>query len=106
MAVKPTLALPAGTVTEAGDETALLLLPRFTANPPVAAAALSVTVQLSLPDPVMDALEQVRLVSTGIPVPLRLTIEELPVEELLFRINWPVSAPAKVGANVTVSEAV
>jgi hypothetical protein len=54
----------------------------------------------------MDALEQVRLVSTGIPVPLRLTIDELPVEELLFRVNWPVSAPAKVGANVTVSEAV
>jgi hypothetical protein len=42
---------PAGTVTDAGTVTALLLLESPTANPPVAAAAFNVTVQLSVPDP-------------------------------------------------------
>src|SRR5271170_2224697 len=49
----------AGTVTVAGTVTAALLLARLTLRPPLAAAAVNVTVQLSLPDPVMDALLQV-----------------------------------------------
>ncbi len=94
---------PAATVTEAGTVTAELLLARFTVNPPVAAAAFSVTVQLSVPDPVMDELVQESPVSTGTPVPLRAMVVEAPAEELLVRVNWPVAAPAAVGSNCTVS---
>jgi hypothetical protein len=52
VAVKAALIAPAGTVTEAGTATPLELLARFTAKPPVKAAVLNVTVQLSLPAPV------------------------------------------------------
>ena len=52
VAEKLALFAPEATVTEAGTETAALLLERLTAYPLVAAAALSVTVQLSDPDPV------------------------------------------------------
>jgi hypothetical protein len=56
---------PAATVTEAGTVTEELLLARFTAKPPLAAAALSVTVQASVPAPVIDELVQVSAVSAG-----------------------------------------
>jgi hypothetical protein len=46
------------TSTEVGTVTALLLLARITVSPPLAAAAFSVTVQLSLPAPVMELLLQ------------------------------------------------
>lgn len=49
VAEKAPLVDPAGTVTDAGTVTALLLLARVTANPPAGAAALSVTVQASVP---------------------------------------------------------
>jgi hypothetical protein len=48
-AVKVALVAFAATVTEAGTVTELLLLARLTACPPAPAAALSVTVQASLP---------------------------------------------------------
>jgi len=51
-AEKLALVAPAGTVTEVGTVTALLLLESVTACPPVGAAELSVTVQLSVPAPV------------------------------------------------------
>ena len=77
VAVKLELVAPAATVTLAGTATAELLLARFTAKPPLAAAALSVTVQPSVPAPVIDPLVQLRLVNVGvlaeIPVPLRPT---------------------------------
>ena len=59
-AVNSALLAFAATVTVAGTVTAALLLARLTLRPPLAAAAVSVTVQLSLPDPVRDALLQVR----------------------------------------------
>ena len=49
VAVKAALVALAATVTEAGTVTELLLLDRVTACPPVPAAALSVTVQVSVP---------------------------------------------------------
>jgi hypothetical protein len=52
VAVKAALIAPAGTVTEAGTATPLALLTRFTVRPPVRAAALKVTVQVSVPVPV------------------------------------------------------
>jgi hypothetical protein len=86
--------------------TALLLLARLTAKPPVGAAAFRVTVQLSVPDPVNDPLVQLSALNTGTPVPLRLTMVEVPLEELLVRVSEPEAAPAVVGSNCTVSVAV
>ena len=56
VAVKPALLALAGTVTNAGNFTAELLLDRLTGMPPLVAAALKVTVQASVPDPAMDPL--------------------------------------------------
>ena len=106
VAVKAAVVEPAATVTEAGTVTDELLLARFTVNPPVAAATFSVTVQLSVPDPVNDPLVQLSPLSTGTPVPLRLTPVEVPPEELLVRVSDPEMAPAVVGSNCTVRVAV
>jgi hypothetical protein len=97
---------PPATVTDAGTVTAELLLARLTANPPLAAATFSVTVQLSVPAPVIDPLLQLSPLNTGTPVPLRPIRVELPLEELLVRVSWPVAAPAVLGSNCTVSVAV
>lgn len=59
VAVKLAVFDPAGTVTEAGTVTSLLLLAKLTANPAVAAAVFRVTVQLSVPGPVIEPLAQV-----------------------------------------------
>ena len=106
VAVKFALVAPAATVTLAGTVTAALLLVRPTANPPLAAAAFSVNVQLSVPAPVIEPLVQLSALSTGIPVPLRLTAVEVPEEELLVSVSVPAAAPATVGSNCTVSVAV
>jgi len=106
VAEKLALEAPEATVTEAGTVTALLLLERLTANPPLAAAAFSVTVQLSVPAPVIEPLAQLSPVSTGTPVPLRLMAVEVPDEELLVRVSDPETAPAAVGSNCTVNVAV
>ena len=106
LAVNPALVAFAGTVTVAGTVTAALLLARLTLRPPLAAAALSVTVQLSLPDPVMDALLQVSALNAAgavVPVPLRLITAVPLVEELLWMVSCPVAAPAVVGSNCTFS---
>jgi hypothetical protein len=58
VAVNAALVAFAGTITEAGTLTAALLLDSFTDCPPLPAAELSVTVQTSVPDPVIDALLQ------------------------------------------------
>jgi hypothetical protein len=49
---------PAGTVTEPGTTTAASLLPRATARPPVGAAAVSVTEQVSVPAAVYEFVAQ------------------------------------------------
>ncbi len=56
----------AATVTVAGTVTDELLLDSVTASPPVGAAPSSVTVQVSVPAPVMLALLQLRLVTACI----------------------------------------
>jgi hypothetical protein len=66
VAVKLALVAPEATVTEADTVTAELLLVRLTATPPVDAAALSVTVQLSVPAPVIEPLVQVRPLRIGV----------------------------------------
>jgi len=97
---------PATTVTEAGTVTAELLLATLTENPPLAAATFNATVQLSVPALVIDALLQFNPLRTGRPEPLRLTTVEVPLDELLVKVNEPESAPAAVGSNCTVSVAV
>lgn len=104
--VKLAVFAPAKTVTVAGTVAAPLLLATPIANPPVAAAVFSVIVQLSVPAPVIEPLVQLRPVSTGIPVPVRLTVEVVPVEELLLMVSVPVAEPAAVGVNCTVNVAV
>jgi hypothetical protein len=105
VAVKPALVAPAGTVTVAGSVTAALLLERLTLRPPVCAAAVEVTVQASLAEPVKEALVQETALraATATPVPLRLTVFVVLVDALLVMANWPVTAPAAVGSNFTVS---
>jgi hypothetical protein len=61
--VKPALVDPAVTVTEAGTVTEPLVLDSVTACPPVGAAAVRVTVQASVPAPVMEELVQERAFS-------------------------------------------
>jgi hypothetical protein len=103
VAVKVAVVEPAATVTVAGTVTDELLLARLTAKPPVGAAAFSVTVQLSVPAPVIEPLVQLSALSIGTPVPLRPTTVEVPLEELLVRVSEPEMAPATVGSNCTVS---
>ena len=78
LALNVAVLVPAGTVTVAGTATAPLLLARLTPNPLLSAAAFKVTEQLSRLAPVIDPLAQVSAVSTGTPVPLRLTEVEDP----------------------------
>ena len=58
---------------------------------------MRVTVQLSVVALVIDALVQLRLLGIACPVPLKATVEVVPVEELLVKVNEPLVAPAVVG---------
>jgi hypothetical protein len=78
VAVKFALVAPAPRFTVAGTVVAELLLARLIAIPPLAAAAFSVTVQLSVPALVIVPLVQLNPLSTGTPVPLRLIAVEVP----------------------------
>jgi hypothetical protein len=106
VAVKLAVVAPGATVTEAGTVKAELLLVRFTLKPAPVAAAFTATVQASTPAPVNDPLLQLTPLNTGTPVPLRLIKVEVPLVELLVTVSWPVSVPAVVGSNCTVSAAV
>ena len=106
VAEKLALVAPAATVTVAGNVTAVLLLARFTAKPPVAAAAFRDTVQLSVPAPVSDPFAHTSPLRTGTPVPLRATVTDVPLEELLVSVSCPVAEPAAVGSNCSVRAAV
>jgi hypothetical protein len=90
VAVNPALVALAGTTTVAGTVTAALLLARVTLKPPLPAAVVSVTVQASLPDPVIDALLQVSALSaagTAVPVPVKLITAVPLVDEVLWIIS-------------------
>jgi hypothetical protein len=106
VAVKLAPVAPAATVTLDGRVTTGLLLARLTVKPPLAAAAFNVTVQLSVPEPVIDKPAQLSPLNTGTPVPPRLTTVEVPVEELLVSASCPVAEPAVVGSNSILRVAV
>ena len=77
LAENDALVAVAGTVIEAGTVTALLLLVTETLTPPVGAEPDRLTVQVSVSEPVMEALLQVKPLTVGatvVPVPLRLTV--------------------------------
>jgi len=100
VAVKPALVALAGTVTVAGTVTAALLLDKFTLRPALGAAAFSVTVQASVPVPVMDALLQDSDFSSPIPVPVRLPVSGL-LGALVVTVSEPAAiAPRAVGVRV------
>jgi hypothetical protein len=101
-AVNPALVALAGTVTDAGTLIALSLLERLTVNPVPGAAELSPTVQLSVPEPVIDAFVQETALKVGgaaTPLPLRLTDAVGLEDELLEIANCPVTPPVAFGAN-------
>ncbi|MFZ0745992.1 MAG: hypothetical protein WAM85_16395 [Terracidiphilus sp.] len=94
VAENPILVAAAGTVTEPGTVTAELLLDKLMVSPPAGAAPLSVTVQASVPDPVMDPALQASALSVpaaATPEPLRLTVAVELVEELLVTVSIPVN---------------
>jgi hypothetical protein len=86
-AVKPALVVPPRIVTAEGTLTALLLLVKLTPRPPLGAVEFSVTVQLSVPAPVIDPLEHVNPLSTGTPVPFRARDVDEPLDALLPIVN-------------------
>ena len=65
LALNVALLEEAAMVTEAGTVTALLLLARVTAVPPLGATAARVTVQESVAAPVKDEVAQERLLRAG-----------------------------------------
>ena len=99
VAVNVALVAPTATVTVDGTVTAELLLARLTLTALLAGATFSVTVHASVPAPVIDELAQLRPVSTGTPMPLRLTAFVLFVEELLVIWSCPVNSFAALGLN-------
>ena len=94
----------AGIVTVAGTVTAALLLERPTMNPPAGAAEVSVTVQASAPEPVMDDVAQVNPPNAAVtvPVPDKGSVAVDPLAELLEMESCPVTAPAVAGSNRTL----
>jgi hypothetical protein len=105
-AMKLALLAAAATVICVGTLTRELLLASAIVNPPLAAGVFTETVQLSVPDPAIELLVQLRAVSTGTPVALRPTSVELPIEELLAIDSCPAWPPATDGVNFTVSVSV
>jgi hypothetical protein len=98
-AVKAVLVAVAGTVTELGTVTALLLLVMDTLTPPVGAEPDKLTVHESASDPVMVVLLQDTALTDGttvLPVPLRLTVA---LGALLEKVSCPVEELALNGSN-------
>ena len=93
------LVAPAATANVEGTATAALLLVRLTARPLLSAAAFNVMEQTSVPAPRIEPLVQLSELNTGTPVPLRLTVVELPVAEVLAMLNCPVAGPVAAGLN-------
>ena len=107
VAVNDALVAPEATVTDAGTVTDELLLSSPTANPPLGAVDVSVTVHASVVAPVSELLLHVMPLSAAVavPVPLRL-IDAVAGEALSLTVTVPVALPAVVGSNSTVSVAV
>jgi hypothetical protein len=110
VATNAALVAPAGTVTDDGAVTALLLLTRPTVTPPLPAAALKVTAQESVVEPARELLAQLNPFSTGrlgfVPVPLRFTTRVPLLDALLAIVSCPDAGPGAAGLNWTLIPAV
>ena len=96
VAVNPALVALAGTATVAGTVIAVPPLLNPTLTPPLPAAELSVTVQLSLPAPVSDALlhdTELNVPAAAVPVPLSAITAVPLIDELLWMVSRPATAP-------------
>jgi len=111
VAVKLALVAPEATVTAVGTVTALSLLAKPTEIPPLPAALLKVTAQLSVAGPVKELLAQLNPLKVGAfkvgtlaaaPVPLRLTVIWPSVAELFVMLSCPLALPTAVGAKITL----
>jgi len=93
VAVNAALVAFAGTVTVAGTVTAALLLDRLILRPTLGAVELIVTVQASVPAPVMEALLQESALNAAetavaaVPVPLKAITAVLLAGELLVMVS-------------------
>jgi hypothetical protein len=104
VAVNPALLALAGTTTVAGTVTAALLLVNDTLKPPLPAGPLNVTVQASLPAPLIDALLQdnaLKVAAAVVPVPVRPISAVALLADVLWTVSSPVTAPAVAGSNFT-----
>jgi hypothetical protein len=112
VATKGALFAPDATVTEAGTAIALLLLARLTTNPVLGAAAVKVTVQLSLPAPIIEGAEQLRAEREAVPelepFPCSLMVldELVAAREVLIvvRLSVPVESVVVLGWYCTFTE--
>lgn len=105
VAINAALLAPAATCTAVGTLTAVLLLIRLMESPLLGAVAVSVTVQLSVPAPVIVPLAHVSALREGVvdtaPVPLSPTRIAAPLGSLLATANCPLAVPALVGEKLT-----
>jgi hypothetical protein len=108
-AVKLTAVDPSATVTEAGKLTAALSLVRLTVKPPLVAAVLRATVQLSLVGPVTAASTQLNELNSGgfgaaaaVPVPLNPTTRAPLAAASLAIVSEPVTGPVVDGEKFTL----
>lgn len=106
VAEKLPLVEPAGSVIEAGTTKDELLLLRLTFKPPLGTATLVVTLQLSVPAPVIVVLLQLSRFSLGTPLPCSPIFFKAPSDELLVMEKLPVVDPVALGSNCTVNVAV
>ena len=104
IATKLALVDPDATVTETGTLTALPLLARLTVVPPLGAGALSVTLQVSEPAPIIVELAQLTpardAVTETAPLPCNLTVRPTDTFELVtaFTLNCPIDSVAEPGS--------
>lgn len=106
VAEKLPLVEPAGSAIEAGTTNDELLLVRPTVRPPLGTVVFVVTVQLSVPAPVIVVLAQFNLVSLGTPLPFSPIFHEAPLDALLLMERLPVVDPVAAGLNCKVRVAV
>jgi len=97
VAAKPALVAPEGTDTEGGTVTAPLLLSRLTVKPALGAGAVNVTLQESVPAPIIDEFAQLKpdkeAVVEAEPLPCNFT--EPPTFTFVLVIAFTLSCPVE-----------
>jgi hypothetical protein len=104
VAVKLALVAFAGTSTVAGTVRAVLLLDRVTFSPPEGAADVRVTLQVSEPAPVREALVQLKLLSAAVDCALssKPNVSETPAAVAVRVTVWVEAAGAMVAVKLAL----